>query len=57
MSDFSEPEYTNWETSEPNGDGDCGLIWDRQDGAWGWGDYPCDGPSIYEMLALCQKQA
>lgn len=49
-SDYSEPDYTDWYSTEPNGDGDCVFkhttVCNLQ-----WFDANCD----VEKHALCQK--
>ena len=41
--------YTNWQQSQPNGNGDC-MVMFSSDGTWD--DYDCGYPGLY---AVCSK--
>lgn len=54
MSDASVPEYTDWGSGQPNGDGDCVKIAHRyhiQSYLWKWYTTDCN----FYHLALCQQ--
>ena len=53
------PEYSNWLSGQPNGDGDCGYktFWGSNDGEWA--DVDCSVNSIVDhghAHALCQRE-